>query len=269
MLKVKNLAIEAEYKDGNAKIVRNISFEVNNGERLGIVGESGCGKTMTAMSILGLLPDNCWASGEIYLEDKNILSLTKREMKALRGRDIVLIPQSGSDFLNPVFKVRTQIYETLKRTRLYTKKEYEDVASKLLKKVGFNNPKEVMDRYPFQLSGGMAQRVILAIGLAVSPKVVIADEPTRGIDDETAELFLQELESIFPKSAVIVITHNIAVASSCDKLLVMRDGTIMEYGECKGIINSPKNQYTKALLNALPSNGLCVDDYIGKEVSIC
>lgn len=269
MLKVNKLSIEADYKDGKAKIVKDISFEVKKGEWLGIVGESGCGKTMMAMSILGLLPENCKASGDIYLEEENLLSMTKSESKDLRGKEIVLIPQSGSDFLNPVFKVKTQIYESIKRAGVYKKNEYKAVACELLRKVGFSNPEEVMDQYPFQLSGGMAQRVILAIGLLASPNVVIADEPTRGIDDDTAELFLKELESVFTDSAVIVITHNISVASICHKLLVMKDGKVMEYGDCKKIINNPENSYTKALLGALPSNGLNVEEYMEDEVSIC
>lgn len=259
VIELKGVSISARTKRSISYIIQDMNFTVNAGEMMAIVGESGCGKTMTAMSILGLLPSNCNANGEILLENKNLLALRKREIHYLRGRDVVLIPQNGSEFLNPVLKVRYQIFETLRSNGMRSKKEMEKKAVQLLREVGFADPKAVLDQYPFQLSGGMAQRVILAIGLSSSPKLVIADEPTRGVDNNNTKLFLDQLNRVFTKSAVIIITHSIDLALQCDKLLVMYAGRVMEYGNSDMILSHTTHPYTKNLISALPSNGFQVN----------
>jgi oligopeptide/dipeptide ABC transporter ATP-binding protein len=255
---VDRLCVDAEFKDGNTRIVKGLSFEIAPGEQLAIVGESGCGKTMTAMAIFGLLPPNCRATGSVILDGKNLLSLKEKQINTLRGREIVLIPQSGADFLNPAIKIREQIYETLRKTGIKEKCELQTGAKNLLARVGFDNPEGILEKYPFQLSGGMAQRVVLAIGLAFSPRLVIADEPTRGIDDETAALFIGQLGEMFRDSAIIVITHNISVAGTCRNILVMHTGEMMEYGKANAVLNTPNHPYTRSLIDALPSNGFKV-----------
>ena len=255
VLSVEHLSVKANYKEGTREIISDISFSVETGERLAIVGESGCGKTMTALAIFGILPDNCEALGDILLDGENLLALSEKEMNQRRGNSLVLIPQSGADFLNPVLKVRYQIAETLKRAGIQKKQALKKESAALLHRVGFQDPEEVLNKYPFQLSGGMAQRVILAIGLALAPKLVIADEPTRGIDDETSSLYLAQLRDFFSDSAVIMITHNISVAENCQKLLVMYAGEWMEYGDTQTILKTPVHPYTQSLIRALPDNG--------------
>jgi oligopeptide/dipeptide ABC transporter ATP-binding protein len=252
---VDRLCIDAELKNGNTRIVNGLSFSIAQGEQLAIVGESGCGKTMTAMAIFGLLPLNCHATGSVTLDGKNLLSLKEKQINTLRGRKIVLIPQSGADFLNPAIKIREQIYETLRKAGIKEKCELQSRAENLLVRAGFDKPAEIMEKYPFQLSGGMAQRIVLAIGLAFSPRLVIADEPTRGIDDETASLFIGQLGEMFHDSAIIVITHNISVAGTCHNILVMHTGEMMEYGKADTILNTPNHPYTRSLIDALPLNG--------------
>jgi oligopeptide/dipeptide ABC transporter ATP-binding protein len=254
ILNVDRLSINAELKSGFTRIVKELSFKIAPGEKLGIVGESGCGKTMTAMAMFGLLPSNCHADGEVTLNGNPLLGLSEKQMNEKRGREIVLIPQSGADFLNPSLLVRDQIYETLRRAGIKDKADLQKKAQELLEQVGFDKPGEVMGKYPFQLSGGMAQRIVLAIGLAFSPSLVIADEPTRGIDDETASLFIKQLGRMFSDSAVIVIIHNISVARTCRNILVMHSGEMMEYGRAEVILNFPHHPYTRSLIDALPSN---------------
>lgn len=250
LLEVENLSIRARTREGETLIVRGLSFKADKGSRFGIVGDSGGGKTMTAMSLFGLLPANCYASGRALLEGRDLLSLNEKELRELRGRELVLIPQSGGAFLDPVMTVRSHLRETLRRSGIRDRKTLEKRSLELLGRAGFTDPEEVLGKYPFQLSGGMAQRVVLAIGLAGKPKLVIADEPARGIDGESAALFLAELDRAFPGSAVIIITHNIGLAKSCGALMVIHGGAMVEYGESKRILGAPRHPYTKSLLGA-------------------
>ncbi|MBC3887878.1 ATP-binding cassette domain-containing protein [Acetobacterium paludosum] len=259
ILSITGLTIDSQLMHGSHRIVNDLSFELEQGETLAIVGESGCGKTMTALSIFGLLPENCTASGTVTFDDCNLLSLREKELSRMRGIDFVLIPQSGADFLNPGLKVRTQIYETLKRTGIKDKRILEKTACDLLNSVSFQNPDSIMNKYPFQLSGGMAQRVVLAMGLTFSPKLVISDEPTRGIDSNTSMAYLKELTSVFSDSGIVIITHDISVADYCKNIFIMYAGECMEYGDCTRILNNPSHPYTKSLIAALPINGFSLN----------
>lgn len=259
VLSVEHLCVDARLGKSKSHIVKDLTFAVAEGERLAIVGESGCGKTMTAMSLFGLLPQNCTARGTVLLDGQELLTLPQKAMRKLRGKSLVLIPQSGADFLNPVLHIGTQMGETLRKNGVRGANIQREACA-LLARVGFSQAEEVLGKYPFQLSGGMAQRVILAIGLACSPRLVVADEPTRGIDDETSALYLAQLSSMFQQSAVVLITHNIAVARRCQNLLVMYAGELMEYGNSAGILDHPTHPYTKSLIEALPENGFRVSD---------
>ena len=254
----KSFSIEAEMTGGSRRIVNDLSFSINEKERMAIVGESGSGKTMTAMAIFGLLPDNCHALGEVLYQSRNLLSQPEKELARMRGDEIVLMPQSGADFLNPSLKISYQFYESLRKKSVKEKDLYAK-AAELLFQVGFPDPRNVLNKYPFQLSGGMAQRVTLAIGLSADAKIVVCDEPTRGIDDETSELFLDSLYEAFSESSIMIITHNIALASRCDNVLVMLDGELMEYGSKDLVLGSPSHPYTQSLIDALPENGFCTD----------
>lgn len=251
---VRDLEITAETSGGEKHIVSNLSFRVKNGESLAIVGNSGCGKTMTALSALQLLPENCRAKGEILLNGNNLLKKTRHEINKIRGTEIVYIPQNGADFLNPCLKIKTQIYESLKKNGARNRNERREKAKKLLINVGLSEADEILNKYPFQLSGGQAQRVVLAISLCANAALVIADEPTKGIDNETANKFLDKLQALFYKTCVIIITHNISVARRCENILVMNDGHAVEYGKSKDVLTSPKSEYTAELLKNLPCN---------------
>jgi oligopeptide/dipeptide ABC transporter ATP-binding protein len=267
LLQICQLHIEASFRQTQKNIVGGLSFEVEPGERLGIVGESGCGKTMTALAVFGLLPSNCNAGGRVYLDRRELLSLSEGERNRLRGTKMAYVPQNGMDFLNPSLTVRTHLYETLKRTGA-PKKLWRERSLALLRQTGFSAAavEEVLRKYPFQLSGGMAQRVVLAMGIAASPVLVTADEPTRGIDHESAMEFMALLENLFPRSAVIIITHDISVASTCTRLLVMLGGKMMEYGPARELLTEPKHPYTQNLLAALPERGFAALPPLAREV---
>ena len=251
-LTVEGLCVTGEMKDRSKnRIVRSLSFSVDEGERLAIVGRSGCGKTMTAMAILGLLPDNCSMTGSIRLDGTELMGLRTARRRALLGRDMVLLPQSGADFLNPSLTVRRQMAECLKRNGVRRAAREERMES-LLGGLGFSDPGRVLRSYPFQLSGGMAQRVVMAMASAGAPRLVIADEPTKGVDRENVQLFLERLGRVFSGAAVLLITHDISVAAASDRLLVMRDGQAEEYGETQEVLRHPQSVHTHELICSLP-----------------
>lgn len=259
LLDVKHLTITAEMSKGTKTIVSDLSFSLAKGERLAVVGESGCGKTMTAMSVMGLLPANCKATGEIVFDGTDLLSRRgARKLHTLRGEKIMLVPQSGGEFLNPSIRISTQIYESLRKRGVRGRNALRAAARGLLREVGLSDAEEILDKYPFQLSGGQAQRVVLAIAASGDAELVIADEPTKGIDEETAQLFLGKIDELFPSAAVIIITHNVSVASDCDKTLVMYKGEIMEYGDTRNVLGNPSHPYTQSLIAALPDRGFGV-----------
>lgn len=251
-LAVTDLCITARLKGAKeSRLINNLSFSVSCKSRLAVVGHSGCGKTMTALSILGLLPDNCHAKGSILWDGRQLLALTPLKHRALLGKELVLIPQSGSDFLNPSLTISHQMKEGLARIGI-KRGERMAVMRDLLEKAGFQNPDEVLRSYPFQLSGGMAQRVVMAMASAGSPGLVIADEPTRGIDQNNRKQFMESLNTLFSQSAVILITHDISVAACCSDILVMKEGAVEEYGERRQVLAHPVKEYTKKLLRDLP-----------------
>ncbi len=251
-LAVEKLNITAAMSGGTAlPIVQELCFSVEKGQKLAIVGSSGCGKTMTAMSILGLLPENCHAGGSIFWDGTELLSLPKRERRLFRGRELVLIPQSGADFLNPVLKIKKQLFESLRRAGL-SKSELNSSAIKLLSRVGFDDPRRILSSYPFQLSGGMAQRVVMAMALAGNPGLVIADEPTRGVDSESTQKLLALLDELFQDAALILITHDISVAARCDLIMVMDGGKCVELGSSEQVLNRPKSIRAHQLICDLP-----------------
>ena len=250
-LQVAGLSIYSLRGKAHHKIVNNISFSAFPNCSLAIVGESGSGKTMTALSFMGLLPRNCYAEGSSMLGTENLLD--SKVAHRLRGTKTVLIPQSGIDFLDPVFTVEQQVSETLAKMGVQ-KKDRRAKAATLLASVGMPDAGSVLKKYPFEISGGMAQRVILAIGMATNPDLIIADEPTRGIDAAGVDLFMERMQDIFSTAIRIIITHNIDIARQCDALLVMFQGEIMEYGPAKTILEQPMHPYTVDLLNSLPSN---------------
>ena len=203
--------ISALLSRGERVLLRDVSFSLSSGERLAIIGETGSGKTLLALSILGLLPANVRMRGGCVQLDGAALPVGK-QLQTLRGDKLVYIPQNGAEFLLPTRAVRKQLYDSLKKLGL-PRKDFPALAAEKLRLAGFDAPETVLDKYPFQLSGGMAQRVTIALAACSRARLLIADEPTNGLDEAGRAQFFALLDSIFPDAAKLIITHDISVAS--------------------------------------------------------
>jgi peptide/nickel transport system permease protein len=260
LLRVRDLAVEFPFDDRVIHAVRGVSFDLERGQTLGIVGESGSGKSVTALSIIQLLdaPGRV-TRGSIVFDGRDVTRLDNREMAALRGSRIGMIFQNPSSSLNPVLTVGFQLVETLREQHRLSQAEARSRAQDALVRVGIGDPDSSLRRYPFQLSGGMNQRVMLAMAMACEPDLLIADEPTTALDVTTQAQILEQLREITRRSetSVILITHDIAlVAEYADQILVMYAGRVAEHGPVDAVIANPKHPYTQALLNALPDVNL-------------
>ena len=257
LLDIKNLSVDFHLKRGVLTAVQDLSLSISEGETFGIVGETGCGKSVTALSILRLVPTPPAriAQGELIFEGEDLLRKTAREMEKIRGRKISMIFQEPMTSLNPSLTVGTQIGECYQVHLGHSKKVARDCTENVLAMVRLPTPKTLADRYPHELSGGMRQRVMIAMALACEPKLLIADEPTTALDvtiqAQIIEL-LQELQEKF-KMALIFISHNLGVvARLCDRIGVMYAGSMVEQAEKKVLFTRPQHPYTIALLNAIP-----------------
>ncbi|MGE8203252.1 ABC transporter ATP-binding protein [Heyndrickxia sp. NPDC080065] len=256
LLDVKNL--RTLFHDGDSKLeaVRGIDLTVQKGEILGIVGESGSGKSVMVKSILGILPEHAKVDAdEIILDGKHIENLSKKEKRGIRGRDIAMIFQDPMTALNPLKKSGDHLIEILIRVRGMKKKEAKLEAIELLKMVGIPSPEKRVDQYPHEFSGGMRQRVLIAMALACQPKLLIADEPTTALDVTIQAQILELLKKLQKENdmSVVFITHDLGVvATICSRIVVMYSGMVMEEGLAEEIFYSPKHPYTKALLNSIP-----------------
>ncbi len=246
--------ISAGLRHGEKLLVDHLHFTIQVGESFALIGETGSGKTMTALSIMGLLPGNVtMRNGSILFSGQDLTKVKK--MSTILGKEIVYIPQNGLEFLNPARKVRHHLYDNLKKLGV-RKSEWEKTALKKLHLAGFEKSMEVIDKFPFQLSGGMAQRVTIAISACSDAKLIIADEPTNGLDEDAKKDFMVLLHTLFPEAAKIVITHDIGIARLCDRAMVLCGGKSMEAGPAQDVLSSPKHPYTKALISALVENGM-------------
>lgn len=256
LLKVNNLKTTFYSKNKKIEAVRGVGFEVNKGDILGIVGESGSGKSVLMKSIINILPENAKiVSGEIYFNGKDILKLSPKEMRKIKGKEIAMIFQDPMSALNPLRKVGTHIVEVLVRHKNISKLEARKVAIDLLRNVGIPMPEKRINQYPHEFSGGMRQRVLIAMALACSPKLLIADEPTTALDVTIQAQILELLKSLKKDNnmSIILITHDLGVvASICNRIEVMYGGLIMEEGLTQEIFYETKHPYTKALLSAIP-----------------
>ena len=258
LLEVKNLKVELSTLRGMVKAVRDIDFEVEQGETVAIVGESGCGKTMTCLSIMKLLDSVRGKMGEetsITFDGEEISKLTERKMSRIRGNKIGMVFQDPIKSLNPPEKIGNQIVDIILAHEKIIKKEAEVKAEKLIEKVGIGDAPRRMKQYPHELSGGMRQRVVIAMAIACRPQLLIADEPTTALDvtiqAEILEL-LQELQKEY-KMSILIVTHNLGVvATIADRVVVMYGGKIMETGTTEEIFYEPRHPYTKALLETIP-----------------
>ena len=257
LLKVSNLAVSFDTVEGSINAVQGIDFELNKGQTLAIIGESGSGKSVTASVIMGILtcPPGRIKSGEIFLNKQDILKLSETDRRELMGSKIAIIFQDTLSHLNPVFTVGAQIAECFEVHKNYTKKESWDKAVKLLDRVKIPNPHKRAKDYPHQFSGGQRQRVMIAMALALEPDIIIADEPTTALDVTIQAKILELLAELRDERnmGLILITHDLGIAAEvADKVIVLKNGKIVEKGTLKDVFIKPKHKYTKELMNSIP-----------------
>ena len=259
LLTVEGLETSFYAEEGEIRAVSGIDFSLHKGETLGIVGESGSGKSITAMSILQLLEGTSGKikNGKIIFNDEDLLQKTRREMMSIRGNSISMIFQEPMTSLNPTMSIGKQIAEVVELHQRKTKAEAWERAIKMLKRVGMPEPEKRAKQFPYQLSGGMRQRVMIAIALACNPELLIADEPTTALDVTIQAQILTLMKKLQRESgtAMILITHDLGVvAEMCDHVAVMYCGKIVEYTDVRSLFTKPKHPYTIGLLNSIPSH---------------
>ncbi|WP_455543692.1 ABC transporter ATP-binding protein [Intestinibacter sp.] len=251
MLNIKNLSVS--YSDIN--ILKNIDINVKKGEILGIVGESGSGKSTLIKSIMALLGSDAYVDGSIRFEGKDLLSLSSNEYREIKGNKISMIFQNPTEYFNPIRKISKQFIETIRSHKDISKLEIKEKTIDTFKFLGLNDGERVWNSYPFELSGGMNQRVAIALSIMLEPKLLLADEPTSSLDVTVQAQVVGELIKLREKlgTSIILVTHNIGVASyMSDNIGVMYGGRIVEYGQSKEVINNPKHPYTKMLIDSVP-----------------
>ena len=257
-LLVKNLKVSFSTSKKELIAVRGISYQLNQGEILALVGESGCGKTVSALSILRLIqePPGKIVSGEIIFAGKDLLKLKKKELQDRRGKDIAMIFQDPMTSLNPVLTIGEQIIETLLRHTSLSRKKAREKSFRLLEQVEIPSPLQKLDQYPHQLSGGMRQRAMIAIALSCSPRILIADEPTTALDVLIQAQILSLLKKIKndTQMSILLITHDLAVvAEVAERVMVMYAGEIVESGSVNDLFRSPLHPYTIGLIESIPT----------------
>ncbi|SKC86154.1 ABC transporter ATP-binding protein [Maledivibacter halophilus] len=259
LLQINNLKTYFFTDEGVVRAIDDVSFSLKRGETLGIVGESGSGKSQTALSIMQLLENpGKIAGGEIIFEGKNLLNKTKKEMRKIRGNEIAMIFQEPMTSLNPVYTIGNQIMENIKLHQKLNKKEAREKTIEMLKLVNIPAPEKRIDEYPHQMSGGMRQRVMIAMALSCNPKLLICDEPTTALDVTIQAQILTLINQLKSKinTSIIMITHDLGVVSQVsENVLVMYAGKAMEYGKVKNIFKSPLHPYTEALIRSIPTIG--------------
>lgn len=257
LLSINNLVVEFRTEEGIIKALDGISLSINKGETLGLVGESGCGKSVTALSIMGLIskPVGTISNGQIIFNDLNLLTINNQQMRKIRGNKIAMIFQEPMTSLNPVFTIGEQIIEVLKLHQKLSHKDALKKAIAMLDLVGIASASTRVEDYPHQLSGGMRQRVMIAMALSCNPDLLIADEPTTALD-VTIQAQIMDLMKDLQKQfgmSILLITHDLGVvAQMCDNVAVMYAGQIIEYASCQDLFFNPRHHYTLGLLNSIP-----------------
>ncbi len=257
LLKVQDLHVSFQTYAGEVKAVQGVNFIVREGETVGIVGESGCGKSVTAKSIMKLLPtpQAKYKRGAILFHNQNILKTKEKEMQSIRGKQMSMIFQDPMTALNPTSKIGKQIMEAIMKHENVSLKEARKRAVDLLELVGIPQPKKRVDQYPHEYSGGMRQRAMIAMALACNPKLLIADEPTTALDVTIQAQMLELMKSLQVKTgtAIILITHDLGVvAEMCDRVIVMYAGQVVESGPVRKLFSEPQHPYTRGLLKSIP-----------------
>ncbi len=261
LLQVRDLVTSLRSAEGRVRPVDGISFELRPGECVGLVGESGCGKSMTALSMLRLLPSVAQIeSGQVIFDGRDLAACSEAEMNALRGRAIAMVFQESSSALNPVYRVGWHIAEALRLHGSWSASKARARAIELLTQVGIAAPETRVDAYPHELSGGMRQRVMIALALACRPKLLLADEPTTALDVTVQAQVLGILRDLQQRlsMSVLLVTHNLGVvAHYTDRVMVMYAGKIVEEADTATLFSRPRHPYTQGLLASLPSRNVC------------
>ncbi|MCC7257667.1 MAG: ABC transporter ATP-binding protein [Gammaproteobacteria bacterium] len=257
LLSVRDLAIEFDTLDGPVRAVDGVSFDLRCGETVGLVGESGCGKTVTGLSLLRLVPEppGRYAGGSIRFGGRELLALPEAELRALRGRDVAMVFQEPMTALNPVFTIGSQLTEVLRRHRGLGRREARVQALALLERVHIPEAARRLDEYPHQLSGGQRQRVMIAMALSCGPRLLVADEPTTALDVTTQAEVLAEIRRLQGElgMAMILVTHDLGVvAETCARAIVMYCGVIVETNATAALFAQPRHPYTLGLLQSVP-----------------
>ncbi|GBD98394.1 oligopeptide transport ATP-binding protein OppD [bacterium BMS3Abin07] len=256
LLDVRELSVGFSSLYSSIKVISDLSIHVDHGEVFGLVGESGCGKSLTAYSIMGLLPENAYAEGAVFFKDKNLLEIDREELRKLRGKDISMVFQEPMTSLNPVLKVGYQIAEVFMAHYGTSKKEALSRAVELMKAVRIPSSELRVNEYPHQMSGGMRQRIMIAMAIACRPSLLIADEPTTALDVTIQAEILQLIRNLKDEDnmSVLFITHDLGIVSEItDRVGVMYAGRIVESATVSNILNSPRHPYTMGLLDSLPT----------------
>lgn len=263
VVELRDLQTHFQTDEGTVKAVNHVSFAVREGETVCVVGESGCGKSVTALSIMGLIAESgSVVGGDILYEGKSLLGMKGKELRSLRGNDIAMIFQEPMTSLNPVFTVGEQIVETLREHELLSKNKAYKKAIELIRKVGIARADEIVHSYPHELSGGMLQRIMIAVALSCNPKLLIADEPTTALDVTIQAQILDLLRQVKEefKTSILLITHDLGVvAEMADYVVVMYGGKVIEEAPVLEIFQNPKHPYTKGLLKSKPVMGKRID----------
>lgn len=263
ILRIKNLNISFQAKNKIHQVVTDISFAMNEGEIVGIVGESGCGKSMTALSLLRLLPENARLdTEEIIVDGININGLDDNALRKIRGKDISIIFQEPMSSLNPLIKVGKQVSESVREHRGLSRKEAKKKALEMMSEVGLPNADVLYDRLPHQLSGGMQQRIMIALAMICNPKILIADEPTTALDVTIQAQILYLMKELNKKhgTSILFISHDLGVISQmCQTVIVMYLGHIVEKGSVKTVLTKPAHPYTHGLIKCLPDTSKKVE----------
>ncbi len=261
LLKLDHVSTAFRSRSGLVKAVCDVNFTVSPGQIVGLVGETGCGKSVLGQTILRLLPPGTENSGHILFQGKDLMTMNEEEIRAVRGKKIAYINQNPTEALNPVLKIGTQLIESLRVCGGLTKKEAKERSLEILASLSFDDPADIMNKYPMELSGGMKQRALTAMAMGGKPPFLIADEPTKGLD---ALIRGQVIESLmkfveFTGCSGLIITHDLKFASAmCDTLALMYAGEIVEFGPTKKLFSAPKHPYLSGLMASMPQNGMHV-----------
>ena len=238
------------------KVIKDVSFTVDEGEILGIVGESGSGKSTLTKAAMGLLGETGLVTrGDIWYKGKNLPDLSPAELRKLNGPELGMIFQYAGSSFCPIRTVGAQLYESMTEHENLTKEAFRVRATELLEKIGFENAQRILDSYPFELSGGMQQRVGIAVAMLLNPSVLLADEPTSALDVSVQKQVVEEMLLVRKTfgTSIVLVTHNIGIIGAmADKVMVMKNGEMVEYGETQQVLNYPKEAYTRLLMSAVP-----------------